>query len=301
MTTLAARLAFMESQAAHIESRVRMVQHGSIQYPQLVGISREANPHADSIVYYSYDGAGEMADLANRAMDYPFVETTQRQHTVSLQWSGLAYDFTDREVGQAMMLGLPLSDRKMRLAFRIAEEEKERTFLNGNSARGWDGILNQSDVPTRDATNSWDTATNIQIIDDILDMLTGTWVDTNQVRLADTLLMSPDQFSQLLRPMGAEGDRSIMDYVRQANPYTATTGNALMIRTLRQLKDYNEAGNDRVIAYTRDMDVLRYHVPQELQFIEPQRQGARWVYHGHMVLGGLEIMEPTALRYLDGV
>ena len=40
---------------------------------------------------------------------------------------------------------------------------------------------------------------------------------------------------------------------------------------------------------------------QELEFIEPQRMGTHWKYHGTMVLAGLEIMRPTAMRYLDGV
>ena len=110
-----------------------MIKYGSIQYPDLVGISREASPHADVITYYSYDGTGTMADIANRATDYPFVETAQQQHNVDIHWKGLAYDWSDREIGRAMLVGLPLADRKVRVAFRIAEEEKERVVLDGDS------------------------------------------------------------------------------------------------------------------------------------------------------------------------
>ena len=125
----------MESQAAYIESEARMIKYGSIQYPDLVGISREASPHADVITYYSYDGTGTMADIANRATDYPFVETAQQQHNVDIHWKGLAYDWSDREIGRAMLVGLPLADRKVRVAFRIAEEEKERVVLDGDRQR----------------------------------------------------------------------------------------------------------------------------------------------------------------------
>ena len=136
MTTLASRFQFMESQAAYIESEARMIKYGSIQYPDLVGISREASPHADVITYYSYDGTGTMADIANRATDYPFVETAQQQHNVDIHWKGLAYDWSDREIGRAMLVGLPLADRKVRVSFRIAEEEKERVVLDGDEEQG---------------------------------------------------------------------------------------------------------------------------------------------------------------------
>ena len=43
---------------------------------------------------------------------------------------------------------------------------------------------------------------------------------------------------------------------------------------------------DRMVAYSRDADVLRFHIPQELQFLEPQRRADTWVYYGHGVLGG---------------
>ena len=53
MPNLSQRFQFMESQAAHIEARNRIIRHGSIQYSELVPISRDASPHADSILYYS--------------------------------------------------------------------------------------------------------------------------------------------------------------------------------------------------------------------------------------------------------
>lgn len=301
MTTLDSRFQFMESQAAHIESRVRMIQYGSIQYPDLVGISREASPHADSIVYYSYDGTGDMVDLANRGTDYPFVETQQDQHTVPIQWKGLAYDWSDREIGRAQLVGLPLSDRKVRVAFRIAEEEKERVVLEGQSDYGWDSLIKHSSITVDSPNAAWDGATGDQIIDDVNDLLTAIYSGTNQVRIADTLLLPVVQMTRLATLRLPDTNMSVLEYLRKNNVYTLTTGNELMIRSVRQLATAGASNTTRAMAYTRDMDVLRFHVPQELQFIEPQRQGARWIYHGHMVLGGLEIMEPNACRYLDGI
>ena len=299
--TLQTRLQYMESQAAYIESRARMIQYGSIQYPELVGISREASPYADAITYYSWDGTGDMIDIANRGNDYPFVEVSQQQHNVRVEWKGLAYDWSDREIGRAMLVGLPLSDRKVRTSFRIWEEIKDNVFIMGDSAKGWDGMINNSSITPSTLTGTFATQTALVIADDINNLLGGVWTSTNQVRYADTLLLPPVQANILAtKPIGDDADKSVMDYIKNYNIYTQMTGNPLMIRTLRQLDGAGAGGVDRIIAYSRDMDVLRYHVPQELQFLEPQRRADTWVYYGHGVLAGLEIMEPTAVRYGDG-
>ena len=300
--TLTQSLNFVESQAASIEPRVRMLRRGSIQYPDLVGITREANPHADSIVYYSYDGTGTMIDVANRASDIPLVDVSEQQHTVGIHWKALAYDWSDREIGRAELMGTPLSDRKVRLAFRIAEEEKEKVFLEGDASKGWDGILNHSSIPGDDATHTFENATDKQIAEMIGALISGVSETTNQSRMCDTLLLPVKQFNKLTyTPMGDDAGVSVMRWIRDNNPYTSSTGNPLMIRTVRQLKNAHNGNQDRAIAYPRDMEVLRFHVPQELQFGEAQRQGLTWTYYGSMVLAGLEIMEPSAMRYLNNI
>ena len=297
------RLQFVESQAAHIEANARMVQHGSIQYPELVGISREASPYADVITYYSWDGTGDMIDLSNRGNDYPFVQVSQQQHNVNIEWKGLAYDWSDREIGRAMMTGIPLSDRKVRMAFRIWEEEKDRVFINGDASKGWDGFVNNSNVPVLTAlTATFAASTGIEIAEAVNEALSAVYSSTNQVRIADTLCLPVAQATLMAtKAIGDDADRNVMSYIRENNIYTQMTGRPLMIRTLRQLDGAGAGGTDRMVAYSRDMNVLRYHIPQELQFLEPQRRADSWVYYGYGVQAGLEIMEPGAMRYQDGI
>ena len=300
MTTPASRFQFMESQAAHIEARIRMIQHGSIQYPELVGVDREASPYADVVLYYSQDGTGSMIDLANRGNDYPRVQVTQAQHSVPIHWKGLAYDYSDREIGRAMMLRENLPDRKIRQAFRIWEEEKDRVFIFGDSAKGWDGFINHSQISVENTTGTFESQPAEVIADDINSLLGGVWDGTNQVRIADTLCMTPAALNVLAtKPMGNDANRNVLSYIRENNILTQTTGRPLMMRTLRQLTAAGVSGVDRMVGYARDMEVLRLHVPMELQFMEPQREADTWVYYGTAALAGLEIMEPGGMRYLD--
>ena len=251
-----------------------------------------------------------MVDGANRGNDIPLINVSQDQHTQNIQWKHLAYGWSDREIGRAMYTGVNLPDLKVRFAFRTAEEEKERVFLTGDAGYGWDGIVNNSAIPRSASAGTWTTASDQIIFQEVNMLIGGAWEATNESRVCDTLLLPTESLVALNRPMGADANRSLMEYIMANNPYTQTTGNPLMIKKLRELATAGSrtavggvtpTTDRRAIAYPRDQEVLRYHIPQDLTFSEPQRQAMGWVYYGTLVLGGLEIMEPAAMRYLDGI
>ena len=296
-------LAFVQSQAAHIEPEARMIKYGSIQYPGLVFIDRKASPHADVVLYSSIDSTGTMVDLAEGATDIPLLSLSEAQHTVGIHWKALAYGWSEREIGRAMRLGIDLPSRKTQAAFRLADEEKDRVFLTGDPAKQWDGMINNPNIPVMQADNTWDNLSDRDIFDSVNTLIGNAWTESKQVRIADTLLLPPKKLVALGRQMG-DGNLTVLQFIKQHNILTATYGRELMIRTIRQLETAGETGgnpSNRAIAYPRDRQVLRYHIPQELMFSEAQRQALSWVYYGTLVLAGLEIMEPTAMGYLDGI
>ena len=305
MPSLDQQLAFLESQASYIEPRARMIMYGSIQYPDLVPIDRSASPWADNIIHYTYDGTGDMIDLANRANDFPIVDVSQKQHSVLIEHKGLAYDWSDREIQRAMQIGVPLSDRKVNIAFRIAEEIKDDVFINGDANKSWDGFINFSSVAVSNSDAAFSGLTSKAWFALLNGVLSDVWTDSNQVRVADTLCLPPTLMQEFCEPLNDGTAVSLLDYFMKANIYTMTTGRPLMIRTLRALETAGKGTGSgvgtgkRIIAYNRDPNVLRYHIPQDLTFSEPQRKGLGWTYFGWMALGGLEILEPGAMRYLD--
>ena len=299
MATLQSRLQFMESQAAFIEPRMRIIRRERIRYQDFVRINREASPYADVIIYYSGDHTGEMADLANRTNNYPQVNVQEEQHIVRIAWKGLAYSWSDREIERAMMVGQSLQDRKVRAAFRIAEETKQQVCYYGDSNLGWEGLVNSSLIPVENQTSSLADLDDKGIHNLFNRLIGGAWAGANESRLCNALLLPTREFTELSRPMGNDAGRSVMNYIKEFNPYTEETGQDLMIRTLPELRSAGAGTNARIISYVRDEEVVRYHVLRELMFLEPQRTQDVWTYFGQLVLAGLEWMEPEANRYLD--
>ena len=162
-----------------------------------------------------------MIDLSNRGNDYPFVQVSQQQHNVNIEWKGLAYDWSDREIGRAMMTGIPLSDRKVRMAFRIWEEEKDRVFINGDTAKGWDGFVNNSNVPVLTAlTATFAASTGIEIAEAVNEALSAVYSSTNQVRIADTLCLPVAQATLMAtKSIGDDADLSLIHISEPTRPY----------------------------------------------------------------------------------
>ena len=95
---------------------------------------------------------------------------------------------------------------------------------------------------------------------------------------------------------------TVMDYVQRANVYTAQTGQALTIRTIRGLEDAAASSKGRMIAYRRDPQVLRLHLPMPHRFLPVWQTGPMsFVAPGIFRIGGLEIRRPGAVRYVDQI
>ena len=57
-----------------------------------------------------------------------------------------------------------------------------------------------------------------------------------------------------------------------------------------------------MIAYRRDPEVLRFHLPMDHRFGEPMRPAPYYyVVPGMFRTGGLEVRLPGAMRYMDGI
>ena len=317
-------LAFLTSQAAYIERQVYKIKYASIQYRQLVPVDMQADPWAGQITYFSQDGVGKMDFIANYATDFPTVDTEMTKHDVRIENLGISYTYNEAELRYAMRLGIPLSNDKAMIARRVYEEKLDDIVLNGVSTMGWDGLWNHSAVTSQTAKSNgqdahdakWAAKTSVQIATDVNDAITGVWDTSRQVEMADTLLLSTARFAQLTTTPMSESipGITVMDWIKANNVYTASTGRPLMVRVLRGLETQGGTAKtsggsataplkstQRMIAYRRSPDVLRFHVPMPLRFFPPQQRMLSYAVPGMCRIGGLEIRLPGAIRYVDGI
>ena len=301
-------LGFVLSQVTHQEQTAYRTEYPDIQYPRLVPVDTSAAEWARSITHFSTGITGQAEILANRANDIPLADITRAKHEVPVEMAAIGYDYTIEEIGQALMVpGTNLQADKAIAARRAAEEFIDDTVLTGNADYGWDGLINNTSVTAVDVpvgaggSREWDSKTGDEIIKDINDAITGVWVDTKTVGMANTIALPQSAIALISTRRLPDTNISVMEYLRQHNVYTQMTRSPLMFVLLRGLEDAASGSKGRMIAYRRDPSVLKLHLPMPFRFEAPQRWLLRYIVPGIFRLGGLEIRLPKEVRYGDQI
>lgn len=304
--------AFLVSQLTHIEPAVYAARYPAIRYSGIIPVDTSAAEWTPSVTYFSTDGAG-VADWFNAAgRDIPNVELERAKSETGVHMAAIGYRYNLEELSQASALGQNLTAEKGIVARRVAEEKIDRAALFGDAAKKFVGLLNNPAVTAHaapaassetGASTRWRDKTPKQILDDANGMLTGIYTETNTVELADTLLLPVDAYTHIATtPFNAYSEKTILAYLREHNVYTAETGQPLNIRSVRGLDTAGVGGIPRAVAYRKDPEVLKLHLPMPPRFLPVWQTGPiTFEVPGIFRFGGTDIRLPKAVVYIDGV
>lgn len=298
-----AALGFVVSQTAHIEAQVNETVYPDIQYQNLIPVDTSAHPFAKTVTYYSSDKFGEAKWINGNAGDIPLAGTELAKHETSVYTAGIGYGYGWEEINEAQMLGRNLAADDAMAARRAYEEMVDRVALSGDTTKNFEGLINNSAV-TADAalTGTWGTATEDQILADINEAIQDVNDATLYTSLADTLLLPYAKFNFIASTRLGDTQSTILAFLRQNNIYTAATGRPLDIRTVRGLETAGSGSSNRMVAYRRDPQVLKMHIPMPHRFLPAYQKTPLYTeIPGVFRLGGLDIRRPKEVRYKDGI
>lgn len=299
-----AALGFVISQTSHIERQVNETVYPEIQYPSLVPVDTSAHPWAKTVTYYSSDKYGKADWINGNADDIPMAGTDMAKHETAIHMAGIGYGFGLEEVSQAQMLGINLQASDAAAARRAYEEMVDKVALYGDARKGFVGLTNAPTVTAAAATTGdWDTATPGQILADVNKALAGQYAGTLYTGLADTLLMPYSAFLHIsTTPLNDNGTDTILSWLLSKNVYTAQTGRPLVIRAMRGLDTAGAGGTGRLVAYRRDPNVVKIHIPMPHRFLQAYIAGPlRTEIPGIFRLGGVDVRRPKEMLYVDGL
>lgn len=303
-----ASLGFAVKQTSHIESEVYKLRYPELDYASLVPVDTSAGEWSKTVTYYSMDMAGAARFINGNGKDVPVVGTAMAQHETAVETAGIGYSYGFEEVNQARMLGQNLASDKAEAARRAYEEMVYRIVFNGDADKGMEGLFSYTGVPTQTiaadgagSAKTWASKTPDLIIRDVNDMLIGMGTDTSQVEMANTLILPVERFQSIASTRLTDTSMTVLEFIRNNNVYTATTGQPLDIRGMRGLLTKGAGSTARMIAYRRAPNVLKLHLPMPHRFLPVQIEGLQFTVPGVFRLGGLDIRLPKAVRYGDGI
>lgn len=303
---------FIVSQTSNIEAVVYKRRYPNYNYESFIPVLTEGNEWARSTTFYSTDFLGQADWINGAANDIPYAELTRAKGEHAYQMAGIGYMWNMEEVGLAAMLGENLSSDKADAARMIAQRKLYFIAMLGDepgrNEKGWTGLLNDAGVTAAQVAADGATSLRVfsdkspdQVIRDINAPLSGIYTSTNEVEMANTLLLPISTILDLAKTrIGDNADKTVLAFLRENNAYTATTGQPLDIRGSRLLETAGTSGTKRGVAYWKDPLAVRFHLPMPYRFLPPfQKSSMSFEVAGIMRTGGTEIRLPGAVRYFD--
>lgn len=292
----ASNISFAVQQASYIEAQVVKVKYPAITYMNDIPVDTSASPYSKSITFYSSNNVG-MAKLVNgHGDDIPLANVDLNKWEAPVSMGGIGYAFSLEEIGQAQMMGMNLSTMGADAA-RFAYEKfvDAAAYLGTGMPAGTTGLYNNAAVTTVAATGVWSGLTGDQILNDLNLMLNGVYSASNTVEMANTIRLPPAVMANIAsKPRSATSDFTVLQYIQQANIYTATTGLPLDIKGDKWLTTTG-------VAYLKDPGVVKLHIPMPLQFLPVQPRNIEYYVPGMFRLAPTDIRRPGAVRYMSGV
>lgn len=306
-----AALPFVIAQGRNIETRVYQRRYPAFNYAAHVPVVTEGQPWAIGTTFFTVDTAGEAKFLSGAGTDMPFNQVTRDQASHDFAMIGSGWEWNLEEINQAALYGVNLNDTKAMSAADKVERLLNDIAMRGSTEKNWTGLLNSTIVARTDAAATgtgsstfWASKTVEQILADINGVLSSVRTNTGEVEWADTLRMPPDAFRDLAtRRMGAgDGFMTVLEFIRRNNIYTAETGQALDIQPLREARNASQDGGGRLVAYRKDPEVVRFHLPMPRRVLAPRQKSIMGFETGIIArTGGTEIRLPGAFAYLDEI
>lgn len=302
-------LGFLVAQTTYIEPTVYKMKYPELNYRDLVPIDTAGSEWAKSITFFSVDMVGRADWFNHLAKDIPLADITRGKHEVGIEMAAVGYRYTLEELGQAMMVpNVNLTADRAAAAKRAYEEFVYNKALWGAAEKNWLGLLNHSAPTVINAGSTWAArlaagpVDTTGILNDINGVLTNIWQASLTVETADTLLLPLKSMAQLAITQLPNTTMNLMEWIKKNNIYTQSTGGDLKIVGIRGLDTAGASGNARAIAYRKDPDIVKMHIPMPHRFL-PVWQTGPMIFDipGIFRLAGVEIRRPMAFRYIDGI
>jgi hypothetical protein len=230
--------------------------------------------------------------------------------------------YTLPELASAQKLGRPIDVQKydgMRLKYQM--DIDEQVYI-GDTTLAKAGLFNATSTgpagvavvtatnvaqagassPTGQTTSTkWVDKTPDAILADVNAVLTSCWTASGWAVMPTELRVPPVQFGYLVsQKVSNAGNISILEFLRNNSLCNAANGRPLNIQPVKWLTGRGASSTDRIVAYTRDRDRVRFPlVPLQRTPLEYRNLFQIITYYGR--LGVIEFVYPETLYYGDGV
>lgn len=288
---------FSRDQLLQVMTKMYEIQFVDNTAKNFIPIATGINQGAQSYAFDIEEGRGKARFIAGNANDLPRVDVSIRREVFPIKMIGDSYHWTLQEMMAAQFAGIPLPERRARVARRAIADLENDILLNGSEPEGLAGLMNNPAVPVMTVPNGdWlGAATADQEIEDLNAMANFSWLNSAQKYRATTIILPPEHF----RVLSQTRLTNLTDTVRSF--FLNTNGGITRIEMMRELATAGPGGTPRAIVYDPRPEYLEGIIPLPLLQLDPRPHGFEVVVPLVSSQGGTVFYEPFSACYVDGL
>lgn len=316
-----AQLGFLIGQLTYVEQEVLRQPYADIKYPTILTVDTSAPDYVESIAFKVLDYKGEPAPIGDVSHDFPLAEIAAKVGGVDVVQAGLGYTYTQIEVGKAMQMAsaqgfggaINYLAEKPIATRTLTEQWLDRVAFIGDSrwpSLATGGLVKYPGVPIL-ATGTLLGGANKTIAQilaqtpdaaaqEVLTLLNNLilqvyQVQTNSIFRPTHILLPLKQWGQLTTFRIPNTSETLISYLERVLKIT--------FEPILQLAGAGVGGTDRMMAYTKNPQFAKFHLPMPftLNAPIPSHGGLRFEAAGVVRTAGTELRVPLSHAYVDGI
>lgn len=295
----AGETAALARQLEFIYAQTYDVKYAELKARRFIPIDTSVDAGAEFFTYRQWDMLGMAKLIANYADDLPRVDALAKEFVAPIKSLGASYGFSIQDMRRAAMSGSQLDARRARAARRAHEQSFDDIMAFGNADAGLEGFTNNANVPiVAPPTGAWigGAVSPLLMIADLNALVNSIIIATLETFIPNTLLLSNLAFQRInSTPMSTTGDadKTVLRFFLDNNPYITD------IDQWNKLNAAGAGGVSRAVCYMRSNEVLEGVEPQPFEQFPPQARNLEFVIPTHSRIGGVRVMYPLAMAYMD--
>ncbi len=220
---------------------------------------------------------------------------------------GMELGYTIPELVSAMQAGRPLDSQKLEAIRLKYNMDVDQQVYVGDTDLGLYGLVNNPNVTASNVVNGasssplWANKTPQEILTDVRSLEQAVWTSSAYAAAPRQVLVPPTKYVYLLQPLTVNGVgyQSVLEYISRNSVCLQVNGVPLEILPAKWLVGAGVGGTDRMAAYTRQLDRVRFPMTPLMNTpVEHRGLYKLTTYYGR--LGAVEVVYPEAMGYRDG-
>lgn len=220
---------------------------------------------------------------------------------------GMELSYTMPELASAMQAGRPIDSQKYDVIRTKHQMDIDQMVYTGDPVVNSFGLTNHPTVTnvSNVTGGTWAAAvtagTPNVILQQVNEELSSTWAASAWAVMPTELRVPPTQFGLLVsNTVSTAGNISILRFLQENSLCNTQNGRPLNIQPLKWLNGRGAGGTQRMVAYTKQKERVRYPMtPLQRTPLEWRSLYNLTTYWGR--LGMIEVVYPECIGYRDGI